>query len=85
MTMGHGVGILLIALAAGYWVLTLADKERGQLKKVGKALGLIIIGVSLVGTACKIYVLTKGGQPFPGKGLFCPSGRSCPFVEKSGS
>ncbi len=74
--MTHGVGVLLFSSAAGYWVLTLAAKEKAQMKKLGQVLGLIIIGVSLAGVACKIYYRTvcpKGmsGYPFASR---CPYG-----------
>ena len=32
----HGISGLLIAAAAGYWVLTHAEKERGRVKKFGR-------------------------------------------------
>ena len=65
----HGVSGLLITVAVGYWVFTHAEKEKGQVRKLGQLLGLIIIGVSLVGVGCKIYLLATGCPP--GK-VFCP-------------
>ena len=49
----HGLGILLLAAVAGYWVLERATGRRGQLQKVGLMLGSIVIVVSLLGVACK--------------------------------
>ncbi len=66
----HGVGILLISAAAGYWVLTQAAGQKERLRKVGNLVGLIIIVVSLLGTACKIYYQVTGSRP--GKSWMCP-------------
>ncbi len=71
--MVHSIGILMISAAAGYWVLTLAAKEKGRVKMLGKVLGLVIILVSVLGSACKIcYFMNcsrgmKGACPFTGK------------------
>jgi hypothetical protein len=42
----------LFSLAVGYWVLTLADKEKNLNKKIGKWIGWIIIVVSICGMLC---------------------------------
>ena len=76
--MGHSVVGLLISAAAGYWVLTQSEKEKGRVKKMGQLLGLAIIAVSVAGTVCKIYYLTTSS-----KGAFCPPGPLCPFTGKS--
>ena len=71
----HGVSSFLITSAVGYWVLTIAQKERGQVKKTGQLLGIIIVLVSLVGVGCKIYALATG----------CPPGKmTCPYGGKMG-
>ena len=75
----HGAGDLLISAAAGYWVLTQASNQKAQVKKLGQILGLIIILVSVVGIACKIYYLSGGQCPPGGKAMVCP------FLSKSGS
>ena len=71
----HGVSGLLISAAAGYWVLTASGSQKGRIKTLGQWLGLVIVVVSLVGAACKVYYLTSGG-----KGFLCPSGKACPFT-----
>lgn len=72
----HGVGLLLISAAAGYWVLTQAAGQKNQMKKIGNFVGLIIIVVSLLGTACKIYYQVTGAT---GKGYLCPfTGKAAP-------
>jgi len=79
MMIGHGVSVLLITSAVGYWVLTTSEKEKGQVKKVGRLLALIIILVSLVGVACRAISFARA------KG-YCPAGTmSCPFTGKSAS
>lgn len=74
--MMYGVAGLLIAAAAGYWVMTLADSQKGNLKKFGQYLGLAIVVVSVLGTACKIYCLSAGQVcPMSGKAMMMPRGR----------
>ena len=75
--MMHGVSVLLISAAAGYWVLTLSDKERGRVKQLGQWLGLAIIVISVVGAGCKLYCMMKS------QGMGMPSGMSCPFTKKT--
>ena len=71
----HGVSSLLITSAVGYWVVTQAQKEKGQVKKLGLLLGIIIVLVSLVGVGCKIYSLATG----------CPMSKiTCPYMGKMG-
>ena len=48
----HHAAFYLITLAVGYWVLTLAGKEKGTSQKIGKTIGWIIIAVSLLGPLC---------------------------------
>jgi hypothetical protein len=49
------VGMLLIAAGVGYWVLTLAGKQKARIKTLGRWLGLLIIIVSVLGASCKMY------------------------------
>ncbi|MBI3291712.1 MAG: hypothetical protein HYZ73_02725 [Elusimicrobia bacterium] len=79
--MSGGIGVLLISAAVGYWVLIHAAKEKARLKSLGQLLGLVIIAVSLVMAASKLYCLTTGQSM---SALFCPVGKSCPFM-KGGS
>jgi len=67
-------GLLLISAAAGYWVLERANREKGALKRVGQWLGAVIIVVSLVGVACRVYAVAtgQGWCPWPGKLGACP-------------
>lgn len=78
----HGVSGLLISAAAGYWVLTSSGSQKGRIKTLGQWLGLIIVVVSLVGAACKLYYITTGAS---GKGYLCPSGKACPFSPRMSS
>ena len=81
--MTHGIAPLLIAAAAGYWVVTQAAGQKAQVKKLGQILGWAIVLVSVAGAACKLYYLSTG-QPFGGKGIYCPvGGKSGPFTGKS--
>ena len=72
----HGVSDLLITAAVGYWVVTQAQKEKGQIKKLGQLLGIIIVFISLVGAGCRIYCFAKSS----------PIGKmACPYTGKMGS
>ena len=73
----HGVSVQLISAAAGYWVLTMADKERGRVKTLGQWLGLAIIVISVVGAGCKLYCMTTG------QGISMPAGMACSFGKKA--
>ena len=76
MMMGHGISVLLVTSAVGYWTLTTAGKEKGRVKTLGQYLGLLIIVLSLFSAASKIYCAVQacqaGGGYFGGKG--CPWG-----------
>ena len=71
--MGHGVGMLLLAAIGGYWVIERAQTHKAPLKKFGQFLGGLIIAVSLIGVACRVWYLAscvaaKGGYcPYPFK------------------
>jgi len=76
-----GAGMLLLGAVAGYWVLERAETHKGDLRRVGKALGWLIIVTSLIGLACRVYAVATG------KGGYCPvhKGWSCPYSPKSPS
>ncbi len=52
--MAHKIVAYLISMAVGYWVLTLAAREKNDLQKIGKAIGWIIIVVSFFGPLCAV-------------------------------
>ncbi len=75
----YGIGGLLLAAVAGYWVLERAETHKGQLKKVGQFLGALIIVVSVLGIACGLWCMASGKMGYcpaggMGKGGFCPYG-----------
>lgn len=74
--MGHHIVAYLIALAVGYWVLTLAVKEKGTNQKIGKVIGWFIIVVALGGmvcsTACRLCSHMRGDS--------CSYSSSCPWM-----
>ena len=78
--MGHGVSVLLISAAAGYWVLTQASHEKDRVRKLGQWLGLAIIAVSVIGATCKLYCLATGKSV---GSMMCPVGKACPFGQKA--
>lgn len=75
--MSSGSGLLLLGVIGGYWLLERAETHKGELRRIGRVLGAIIIVVSLFGaafrgwTACQ-WMKGKGGM-----------GWSCPFTHKS--
>ena len=72
--MSHGVALLLLSAAVGYWVLERAENQKKNLKKIGQAIGGIIIAISLIGVVCKVFYLTNGAK------MSCPPGMNCPFM-----
>ncbi len=77
----HGAGILLLTAVAGYWVLERADTHKGELKRVGRLLGGLIIAVSFGGIVCSVW---SAGHRKTG---YCPmpmkKGGYCPFTSPS--
>jgi len=71
---GHGIGLLLVTAAAGYWVLERAETHKGDLRRVGKVLGWLIIVSSLIGVVCRVwgYATCPPGATGMGKQWFCP-------------
>ncbi len=77
--MTRQIAAYLITLAVGYWVLTLAGKEKGTNQKIGKVIGWIIIVVSLFGPLCLAACHMKcGSDP-----VECSYMSHCP-MEKGG-
>lgn len=78
--MSGGTGFLLLAAAAGYWVLEHAVSHKGRLKQVGQLVGSVIIAVSLIGVACKVWYVIACNTGF------CPWGAGsktfCPYTPK---
>ncbi len=74
----HSLAWLLITIAVGYWVLIVASKEKGGLKKLGKVLGIVIIVLSFLGVGCKLYYKCSGTGYF-GKGM----GFKCPISQRA--
>ena len=64
--MAHGVALLLLSMIGGYWVLERASAHKGQLKSIGQLVGAVVLIVSLVGIACKVWCLASS------KSAFCP-------------
>lgn len=58
--MGPPVGcgkaaFLLVALALGYWVLTLADNQADRLKLIGRITGWLVMVVAVGGLLCSAF------------------------------
>ena len=70
--MMHGMGIMLLASVAGYWVLERASNHKGNLKRVGQVLGIAIIILGLLGYACALGCTAQFGKGMRRGGGFCP-------------
>ncbi|MBI3088591.1 MAG: hypothetical protein HYY91_06905 [Candidatus Omnitrophica bacterium] len=68
-------GLLLLSAAAGYWVLERADSHKGDLRRVGKVVGWVVIVSSLIGLACRVWAVSTGAAG-------CPMA-ICPFKKTS--
>ena len=77
--LAHGISATLIASAVGYWVLTIAGKEKGRVQKLGQFLGVFILLVSLASAACKIACAVQACQ------AGYSSGKACPFGLRKGA
>ena len=72
----HGAAGLLLAAAAGYWVLERAETHKKSLRRAGRFIGWVIILTGLLGGVC---------------GLLCPGGKAgywkrggwCPLTPKT--
>ncbi len=64
MMFSGGVSGLLLAAAAGYWVLERAESHKRGLRRVGRWVGGAIIVVAIVGSACRIAWLAGGPCPW---------------------
>lgn len=73
---GYGIGLLLATIVAGYWVLERAETHKGDLRRVGKVLGWLIIVASLIGIACRVWCYATCPPGAIGKKGFCPFSRS---------
>ena len=73
--MSHGVALLLLSSAVGYWVLERSSSQKKDLKTIGQVVGTLIIAISFLGVACKIYGLATGK-------VYCPPGMACPFTPR---
>jgi len=78
MVMLHGVGVLLLTAAAGYWVLERAMAHKGQMKQVGLFLGGLLIVASLVAAAAQVWSLGAGCKS-PG-GMMGKKAGWCPMM-----
>ncbi len=64
---------LLFSAVAGYWVLERSETHKqGNLRRLGRFLGWVVVLVSLVGVACRVYGVTSGACSMKGKGMACP-------------
>ena len=64
---------LLITAAVGYWVLERAEHAKGRVRSIGRIVAAVILILSAVGVACKVYAYSQG---------WCPVGNmNCPITK----
>ena len=67
--MHGGIAELLLAAVGGYWVLERASGQKGNLRKLGRLLGMGIIVLSFLSLICQMWCFGGGRM---GKGGMCP-------------
>lgn len=79
---GGKAAFLLLTLAAGYWVLTLAQKQAKPLNLIGRIIGLVILVASLGGLVCvaasRLWCRSEAACE-PGSHGAMMMGKGCPF------
>ncbi len=53
--MHGGIAELLLAAVGGYWVLERASGQKGNLRKLGRLLGMGIIVLSFLSLICQMW------------------------------
>ena len=84
---GSKVGMLLVALGVGYWILTLADKQNAPLDILGRIIGSLILLVAVAGLICTAVFgvcWLKDCKTDASTAYFHP-GTKCPLGSKPGS
>ena len=67
----------LLAAAVGYLILERASTQKKNLKTIGQIVGILIITLSFLSFACKVYWVSKWKTGIYGKG-----GAACPICLK---
>ncbi len=75
--LGSGSGLLLLGVIGGYWLLERAETHKGELKRIGRLLGAILIVVSLLGVVFSGWTACRWTRHHQGR-----AGWSCPFMAK---
>ena len=75
--MGSGSGLLLLGVISGYWMLERAETHKGELRRIGRILGAVLIVVSLLGAVFRGWTACHWMKHRRGMG-----GWSCPFMSK---
>ncbi|MBI4313239.1 MAG: hypothetical protein HY594_00330 [Candidatus Omnitrophica bacterium] len=81
--MTHSVAPLLVAAAAGYWVVARAQEQKGGTRKLGIYLGAAIIVLSVLMAACKLYCAVTCMRCPLGGGYGMKRMAACPITGKA--
>ena len=83
----HRIVAYLFSLALGYWVLTLADKQKNLVKTVGMVVGWAIIVISALGPLCVVgsRMVCHSNPMACQSSWYCPSDKGgmkdCPWMK----
>ena len=79
--MVHGIELLVVTAIGGYWVLERAETHKGQLRSVGRLLGVLVIVASLIGAVSRVWCVASsvGYCPFGKAGKMDGFSRQHPF------
>ena len=70
---GSNSALLLIAAAAGYFVLERASAHKGAIKRAGQIIGWGIVLIAAAGIICQALACGSGEWPYKKSG-WCPMG-----------
>lgn len=70
--MGSESGMLLLAAIGGYWVLERSETHKGELKRIGRLLGITVIAFSLAGLIFRCWAACEWMPRKAGGGWSCP-------------
>lgn len=76
---------LLIAVALGYWVLTLADNQTNLTKRIGQVVGWVVMLTALSGFLCiSMSRMCKTKMCSTKDGMAMGGMTGCPHMDKMG-
>jgi len=62
--MHYGVEGLLLTALGGYFVVERSAAQKGRVRKIGRFVGGLVIIVSFLGVACRVWCLAAGTKGY---------------------